>query len=250
MIFLRRCFSFWVIFWFVGTFLLLFPWFWLFIQRKSWQSYTVTLNKIWSYTVFFMCGLRIDKELRFKPSATGQYVYCANHGSYLDIAMLVYLLPDFFAFIGKKSISKVPLFGYMFTRLHITVDRASRADSYKSLMTAMEKAADGRSIAVFPEGKIDEKIQPGLAPFKDGAFRIAVAKQLPIVPVCMPDNWYILPDDGKVLPNFKNAKAIILEPISTKGLTEEDVPALKQRVYDLIAQEIALHNGKNIEKVK
>jgi 1-acyl-sn-glycerol-3-phosphate acyltransferase len=245
MLLLRRVYSIWVIFWFLSIFLMLYPWFWLFIQKKSWQRHSVILNKIWSYSVFFLSGLYIEKKFLFKPKANGQYVYCANHGSYLDIAMLVNLLPDFFAFIGKKSISKVPLFGYMFTSLHVTVDRSSRADSYKSLVTAMEKAAEGRSIAIFPEGKIDEKIQPGLAPFKDGAFRIAISKQIPVVPVCMPYNWYILPDDGKVLPHLRKAVAIIHEPISTQGMTEDDIPALRQQVYDILAADIVAYNQPN-----
>lgn len=242
MILLRRLYSFWSLFWFIFTFLLLFPFFWLFIQRKSWQPYTVILNKIWSYTFFTIIGLRIEKRYLFQPKANGQYVYCANHGSFLDIAMLVYLLPDFFAYIGKDSIRKVPLFGYMFEKLHITVNRSSRKDSHRALINAMEKAAGGRSLAIFPEGKIDQKVQPGLAPFKDGAFRIAIEKGLPIVPVCMPLNWYILPDDGKLLPNFGKALAIIYPPIETKGMTENDVPALREQVFTLLSTEIQKYN--------
>jgi len=98
------------------------------------------------------------------------------------------------------------------------------------------------SVALFPEGTIPKHDNPKLIPFKDGAFRIAIEKQVPIVPVTLPHNWKILPDDGKWLIHRHLMKLIIHEPIETTGMTLEDVDKLKEKTYQIIHEELKKHN--------
>ena len=177
-------------------------------------------------------------------------MYCSNHGSFLDIPLLTYILPRFPAFMGKASLGKIPVFGFMFRNLHIVVERGSNQGRAKALKISRKMLGAGRSIIIFPEGSIHHKIQPGVAPFKDGAFKLAIQKQVPIVPITICSNWFILPDDGRWLPNFYHCETIIHEPISTKGLTEEDAENLKQNVFEKIANCLLDNNKQLITKLK
>jgi 1-acyl-sn-glycerol-3-phosphate acyltransferase len=103
------------------------------------------------------------------------------------------------------------------------------------MVQSMEKLDLGYNLAIFPEGTIPPyKQAPHMIPFKDGAFRMAIEKQIPIVPMTILNNWKILPDDGQFVPNIYTMKAIVHVPIETKGLTLDDVDMLKNKTYEII----------------
>jgi 1-acyl-sn-glycerol-3-phosphate acyltransferase len=237
----NKIYQIWVFSWFLIVFLLIFPFFVLFVQRDSWKPAGQFMNKVWAYIVFAMCLLPTKVVFNFRPSSKKSYVYCANHSSYLDIPSLCYALPGYFMFIGKASLGKVPMFGYMFKNLHIPVDRTNS----KSKFDTIHK---GRSVAYFPEGTIPKLAQPALIEFKDGAFRVAIEKQVPIIPVTIPYNCLILPDDGKYLPKRHLMKVILHEPIETIGMTTNDIGKLKSMTYDIIFQELQKQHALLKEK--
>lgn len=232
-----RLYLIWSGSWFVGTFLVLFPFYWLFINLKT-KHLTVILTKIWSIVFFPVSLLRVLRVYRFKPKAGEVYVYVSNHNSYLDIPVLTWVLPGFICFIGKASLGKVPVFGYMFRNLHITVNRKDRHDRAKSIKDGLDKLSEGRPLVVFPEGATNSEPMPSLMSFKDGAFRMAVEKQVPIVPVSIPYNGYILPDDGSFLARFHPTLVVVHEPITTKGLGLDDVENLKLQAWNTIFAEL------------
>jgi 1-acyl-sn-glycerol-3-phosphate acyltransferase len=236
-----QVYRFWVYLCFLVVFLILYPFFFVFIQRESWKKYGHFMNKVWAHMVFWTCGLRTDVRYKFKPNSTDSYVYCANHSSYLDIPSLCYALPGYFVLIGKSSLGKVPLFGYMFRNLYISVDRKSPKSRYDAMKKSLETIDKGRSLGVFPEGTIP-KDTPKLSSFKDGAFRTAIEKQVPVVPVVIANNWKILPDDGKFIPHLYPMITIVCEPIITKGMTMEDVKKLQQQTFDIINNELKQFN--------
>ena len=238
----RRLYQIWVYTWFLTVFLLLFPFFVLFTQREAWKPAGQFLNKIWAYVVFALCFLPTKIVFKFRPSSHKSYVYCANHSSYMDIPSLCYALPGYFMFIGKASLAKIPLFGYTFRNLHIPVNRSSIKSKFETLQKSLEAIDKGRSVAYFPEGTISKLQQPAMIEFKDGAFRVAIEKQVPVIPVTIPYNWLILPDDGKFIPYRHLMKVIIHEPIETKGLTLDDLDELKQKTYTIIHDELLLQN--------
>ncbi len=232
--FLRRIYSLWCLWWFTIIYLLLFPFFYLCIHVAPWRKYSTYLYRIWAGILFPLCGVTMSRSFQSKIPSDQPFVYCPNHFSYLDIPVMAATTPGFFAFVGKKSLEKIPLFGYMFKKLHIPLDRDSRKSAYSTAQRAKEAIDQHRSIVIFPEGKIDYKAQPGLLPFKDGPFRIAIEKQIPIVPVTIPFNWIILPDDGKYFINPGVIEVIFHEPIPTTGLSMEDLPVLRQQTHAVI----------------
>jgi len=207
-------------------------------------------NQIWCLLFFSFSFLRVKTEGEENLSRGKAVVYVSNHGSFLDIPLLTYILPGFPAFMGKASLGKIPVFGYMFRNLHIVVDRGSSQGRLQALKTSRKKLSKGRSIVIFPEGSIHSAIQPGLFDFKDGAFKLAIERQVPVVPITICYNWFILPDDGKWLPNFYVCKSIVHPPVSTEGLTEKDGESLKAIVYHQIQQCLERENKVFTAKTK
>ena len=200
------------------------------------------MNKVWSFLTLNLCFLYTEKVYKTDKKNIGRpVVYCANHTSYLDIAMVFRVIPGYFSIIGKAELSKVPLFGPMFKNVYVEVDRKNSKSRKLSLDRSIEVINEGRSMVFYPEGTIPKLEAPEMGPFRDGAFRLAVEKQIPLVPITFPYNWIILPENLNTLVNWHKAKVIFHEPIETKGLTKEDIPALKQQVYDVIDNELKSH---------
>ncbi|MFW5762024.1 MAG: lysophospholipid acyltransferase family protein, partial [Cyclobacteriaceae bacterium] len=172
-----------------------------------------------------------------------QYIFCPNHFSFLDIPVMA-MVPVFSLYTGKESIKKVPLFGYMFSKIHIAIDRSTSKGRYEAYQK-YEKAIDqGKSLIIFPEGGIWTEAPPKMSKFKDGPFKTAIIKQIPIIPVTIPYNWIILPDNGKYLFHWHRCKAVYHNPIETNGMTMEQMEDLKQQVYQTIDAELKKHNKK------
>lgn len=119
--------------------------------------------------------------------------------------------------------------------MNILVDRSSIIGSHKAYKRAGSDIDKGISIAIFPEATIPDSA-PMLGRFKNGAFKLAIEKQIPIVPVIYLDNWKLLPDGVRKKTGGQPgvSRVVIHEPISTKGLTDNDLDTLKKQVYKVI----------------
>lgn len=240
---LKKIYTGWCIFWFLLVFLLLYPFFLLFLISEKTYAQAHFLNKVWAYAVFFITMVPWDIEWQYKANRKQPVVYAPNHSSYLDIPSLCLSAPFHFVFVGKSSLAKVPLFGYMFRKLYISIDRKSGESRVKAIEDACDHIDKGRSIAIFPEGTIPKENNPAMIPFKDGPFRIAIMKQIPLVPVTIANNWKILPDNRKQVSINRNVmKTVYHKPIETKGMTLEDVGKLKAMTYEIIENELKKHN--------
>ena len=176
-------------------------------------------------------------EWGFKPQKDQQYILCANHFSYLDIPSMG-LIPIPFKFIGKSSLTTIPLFGFMYNRLHITVNRSSLKSKKESLAKSRKAAKNGFNLAFFPEGGIVTSSPPKMSPFKDGAFVLATEQQIPILPIVFLDNYKILPDDDQFLLERKRCRIKILSPIFPKSSDKSCMEELKSITYAQIQSEI------------
>ncbi len=130
----------------------------------------------------------------------------------------------------------------MFKNLHITVNRKSAKDRARALQKSKDFLGAGRSLIFFPEGGIKQKHQPGLATFKDGAFRLSMELNVPVVPVTLPFNWKILPDTTMLQPGFGSILAVIHKPIYPADFAEGNVDGLKQEVFRIIEAELKKWN--------
>ena len=234
-------YKYWVYFIFVLVFFLIYPFFVLFIQVRSWHRYGHFMNRIWAFSVLPLC-VPMEIERRSLLVKDQSYVFAANHSSYLDIASLMYVLPGYSFFMGKASLGRLPLFGYMYRNLYILLDRRSVESKKEVILRSQQEIQNGNNLAIFPEGTIPKDNAPQMIEFKDGAFKIAIQQQVPIVPITMPYNHIILADDRTFTPRYHKLKIIIHEPIPTVGMTENDIAALKKKTYDIIHEELKKHN--------
>jgi 1-acyl-sn-glycerol-3-phosphate acyltransferase len=137
--------------------------------------------------------------------------------------------------MGKAELLNVPLFNIFFKRMNIAVNRSSMTASHKAYRRAMSDIHKGVGIAIFPEATIPE-CSPQLGPFKNGAFKLAVETQASIIPVTFRDNWKLFPDKKgqRFLVRPGLSRIIVHRPISTLGMADHDIPALKEQVRNII----------------
>jgi 1-acyl-sn-glycerol-3-phosphate acyltransferase len=227
-------YTIWATFWFVFLFVLLFPLFWLFLQKPAWKPKAHYLNRFWGKMFFPIAGIPIKVQYDFEPDLKKTYVFCANHFSYVDIASMGMIIKNYYAFVGKSSIKGVPLFGYMFAKLHIQVDREDKNSRVTSMTRSLKALQSGRSIMIFPEGGIWSKDIPKMAlPLKDGAFAMAIKQQIPIVPITLLNNYKIM-RDGEFAVHPQTLRAIVHQPIETTGMTNDDIEDLKMKFYEVV----------------
>jgi 1-acyl-sn-glycerol-3-phosphate acyltransferase len=199
------------------------------------------LNRWWARLFFALIFIpfRVDNRSNLDPNQ--RYIFCPNHFSYLDIPTMG-LNPMNTIFVGKNDMEKVPLFGFMYRKLHITVDRSRLKSKFNTLVRSLQAIDDGKNLVIYPEGGILSHEPPLLAHFKDGAFRAAIEKQIPIVPVTIPYNWIILPDETSLLLRWGVVKVIFHEPVESKGMGLDRLDELKHKVYEVIQTELKKHH--------
>lgn len=216
------------------------PLFYIFARYRPWRKYaSAVLNYWWAYIFLTLFFIPYRVEYRFKPQKGQAYVFCANHTSLMDIITMGLIVNGPHVFVGKDSLCKVPLFGYMFREFHIPVNRESKISAYRALKQAMEALAEGVSVIIYPEGSRSKEIPPRLQEFKDGPFRIAIEQQVPVVPVALLNNWHIFRDSENFLPYWAVGRAVVHPPIDTKDLSIEDLEWLKEEAYRSISQELS-----------
>jgi len=245
----HRVYTTWCVTWFVLPFVSTYPVQAVLVRKKKWYRHVHTFNRVWS-TVFlhmFLAPVKVEWRMKFDPKQ--RYIFTPNHSSYLDIPMMLNAIPGFLNFVGKSSLAKVPLWGKIYDKLYITVDRKSTVSSARSYLKSIKTLEEGRNLAIFPEGTIPKTAGEKLLPFKDGPFRIAIEKQLPVVPVTMPYNQHFMPDlEGKLKIRWHPLKIIIHAPIETKGMTLADLPLLKEQVFNIIQSEITKHHQAHVNR--
>lgn len=217
-----------------------YPFYYILLQRKSWFPHVFTLYRICARIMLFNSGIITQVTWRYKPKKGVAYIICPNHCSYLDIITTYIAIPEYFHFMGKAELKNIPLFGYFFKEMNIPVDRSSIISSHQAYQRAGEDLENGISVAIFPEGTIPETT-PRLKSFKNGAFRLAIEKQIPILPVIYPDNYKLMPDG--ILRRMSAgrpgiSRMVVFPPIETKGLTRQDIESLKVKLHRLLQDEL------------
>ncbi|MEQ8425531.1 MAG: lysophospholipid acyltransferase family protein [Cyclobacteriaceae bacterium] len=207
--------------------------------RKQYHLVGV-FNRWWARSLFFFIGVPWKLEYRTKLDPKKQYIFAPNHFSFIDIPTMG-LNKHNTIFVGKSEMESVPVFGWMYKNLHITVDRKKLKSMYSSLVKSLQALDEGKSLTIFIEGGIYTDQPPKMFRLKDGAFRAAIEKQIPIVPVSIPHNWILLPVEPMWL-NWIPTKIIFHEPIETIGMTLNDMANLKEKVYRIIDIELRKQN--------
>ena len=168
--------------------LVMFPFLVISILKEKWYPYFFIMARIWAKVILFGSGFYYKIETEQKPEKGKSYMFIANHTSMADIMLMLAVNKNPFVFVGKVELVKIPLFGFFYKRTCILVDRNSSKSRMEVFNRAQKRLNQGLSICIFPEGGVPHDESILLDDFKDGAFRLAIEHQIPIVPITFADN--------------------------------------------------------------
>ena len=164
-------------------------------------------------------------------------VFIFNHQSAIDVLLLCKLLRRDFVGISKQEVRRNPIFGPLFTLAGtVFIDRFDRMRAIEALRPAVEALQSGLSIAIAPEGT--RMPTPRLGRFKKGAFHIAMAGKVPIVPLVFRNALDALPKHGIVVRRA-TIEVVVHPPIPTHDWRHEELPARIAEVERLYADTLA-----------
>jgi len=158
------------------------------ILKEKWYPYFFIMARIWAKVILYGMGFYYKVEREQEPEMRKSYMFIANHTSMADIMLMLAINRNPFVFVGKKELVKIPLFGFFYKRTCILVDRSSSKSRMEVFDRAQKRLNQGLSICIFPEGGVPDDENVLLDEFKDGAFRLAIEHQIPIVPISFADN--------------------------------------------------------------
>ncbi|WP_339337021.1 MULTISPECIES: lysophospholipid acyltransferase family protein [unclassified Croceitalea] len=210
------------------------------LSERTYPQFFWLARNLWAKTILFgmFCIPKIKSEEGIKKGEN--YMLIANHTSMLDIMLMLYVSKNPFVFVGKQELVKLPVFGFFYKRVCILVDRdnpKSRTAVYRRVQRRLNQ---GLSICIFPEGGVpDENVL--LDSFKDGAFRMAIRHNIPIVPITFLDckkrfSWtFFSGGPGKL-------RVKVHQFVNTQLLGSEDTSTLREEVRDTLLQELKEHS--------
>lgn len=203
--------------------------------------------RVWGNIWFSLIFIR-HKNIFEQPLKENQsYIFVANHISYLDSPIIVKTFRQKLRALGKIEMAKVPVFGFIYRKAIVTVDRSSPANRAKSVQILKSLLRKGISVLVFPEGTFNTTHQP-LKEFYDGAFRIAIETSTPVKPVLFLDSYARMPYERLFSLNPGISRSIFLEEVSTEGLSTNDVAFLREKVHHLMETKLIFYKASWINR--
>ena len=211
------------------------------LSEKTFVPFYWIARNLWARPILYGMGCIPKIVYDQKMERTQSYMLVANHTSMLDIMLMLCVSSNPFVFVGKKELARIPIFGYFYKRVCILVDRDNSRSRTAVYRRAQKRLQNGLSVCIFPEGGVPEDTGIILDSFKDGAFKMAIAHQIPIVPITFfdckrrfPFNFF----EGFPGPLRVRVHTFIL----TTALKAEDVSKTRQDVHALLLN--SLKSGK------
>ncbi|RDY59878.1 lysophospholipid acyltransferase family protein [Flagellimonas nanhaiensis] len=206
------------------------------LSERTYHQFFWLARNLWAKIIVYGMGCFpvIKREQRMERGKS--YMLVANHTSMLDIMLMLIVSKNPFVFVGKKELVKIPIFGFFYKRVCIMVDRddiKSRTGVYRR---AQRRLDQGLSICIFPEGGVPEE-EVVLDEFKDGAFKMAIAHKIPVVPITFLDNkkrfsfTFFSGGPGRL-------RTKVHRFFETGILAEEDKSTLREEVREVVLKEL------------
>lgn len=232
---LGRIFALWAMLTFIATMLIILlpTWAMGLLPEPKRTHWFISLSRIWMGVWLPLAGIRLVIKGKEKFKQGENYVVVCNHNSFMDVPVTSPGIPGANKTIAKIEMAKIPLFGIIYRRGSVLVDRKSEESRLKSY-AYMKRVLDmGLHMCIYPEGTRNKTNKP-LKEFKDGAFRLAIETKKAIVPA-------VLFNTKKVLPQHKTfyfwpskIEMHFLDPVSTNDLGKEDVKQLREHIHELM----------------
>ena len=228
-----RTLAFWALLMF-ATSMFVYMWFYIYcllLREPNKTRWHRKMSQVWMGTFMILSGIRFSVRGKHHFDGLENAIVVCNHNSMLDIPVSFPFLPRANKTIAKKSLSKVPIFGWIYSIGTVLVDRndsKSRQASFDQMKYVLNHGLD---MLIYPEGTRNKTSAP-LKSFYDGAFKLSIETQKPIVPVVLLNSKKMLP--AKPIMYFKTGKIImnVLPAVYPQG---HSIDSLKKTVYDIMA---------------
>jgi 1-acyl-sn-glycerol-3-phosphate acyltransferase len=196
------------------------------------------LARLWSWLIMKTIWSPVKVTGSVQISSSQPRVYAVNHASALDIPILYVHLPFQFRIVFKSELLSYPFIGWHLKRSgQVCINQQNPASSVGAIKSALKSLKNGRPLVIFPEGgrTTDGQIQPLLP----GVFFLAIKAQADIVPIALVGTFDLLPMNTYHI-RCQPLEMRVGEPISTSGLTLNDMDAVSAKVKAAIEE---LHNS-------
>ena len=238
-----RIWALWGLISFIATFLLIFlpAMVSYLIPDPMGQNYFILVSRVWMRIWLTLIGCPVGITGR-KNFATGRnYIVLFNHNAFLDVPLSAPFVPGANKTIAKSSFTKVPLFGWFYSKGSVLVNRKDDKSRSKSFEAMKQVLGNGMHMCIYPEGTRNRTDQP-LKEFYDGAFKLAVATGKEIIPCLIIGTRKAMPIKRSfyLLPVW--LKMHFLAPIPSTGTTVDE---LKRKTFDIMWEEYVANTQAN-----
>jgi 1-acyl-sn-glycerol-3-phosphate acyltransferase len=229
---LGRIFAFWALVVFAGSLLIVFIPIWItgFWSEPKKTIYVFRIFKIWMTFFFVFSGVKrvIRGRNNFKKGEA--YIVVCNHNSFMYVTLTSHGIPGPNKTIAKIEMSRIPVFGMIYTRGSVLVDRKSeesRRASYNKMKEVLEM---GLHMCIYPEGTRNKTSEP-LQRFHDGAFKLAAETGKSIIPSVIFNTTKVLPPHKTFFFWPHKVEMHFLPPVTVSGKTTQQV---KEEVFSIM----------------
>lgn len=236
-----RFWALWGIVSFVATFLLIFipSMITYLIPEPKGQAIFIRISKIWMniWLTLIACPVRIRGKQNVEQGST--YVFTCNHNTFLDVPLTCPYIPGANKTIAKKEFTKIPLFGWFYAKGSILVDRKDEGSRRTSFEAMKRTLKNKMHVCIYPEGTRNRTAEP-LKKFYDGAFKLAVDTQTPVIPTILFNTGKALPINKLFYLVPKKLEMHFLPAISPAGYTVEE---LRNKVFETMKEYYVANDG-------
>ncbi|MFN7491445.1 MAG: lysophospholipid acyltransferase family protein [Cyclobacteriaceae bacterium] len=195
-------------------------------------SVTYFFMKLWSWVFSQLTFIRYEMIGRENIPKGKAFIYVSNHTSFLDLPGIAMTIRGQFRPLAKKELLKIPIFGWVTRATCVVVDRASAESRKKSIGYLKKILGYGISILIFPEGT-QNRTKEIMQPFKDGAFRIALDTNQPLLPMVVLGAGTLMPP-GKMQIAPGKIRIVVGKPIEVSERSATDINTLKDETFQLL----------------
>ncbi|MFR1710529.1 MAG: lysophospholipid acyltransferase family protein [Clostridium sp.] len=196
------------------------------------EKYLYDLEKDWATSTIKYSELKVEVE-GIENLLAQTCVYVSNHQSMLDIPVIMMNIKDTAGAVAKIEMKKVPVISYWMKELGcVFLDRENGREGLKTILEAIEKIKNGRSMLIFPEGTRSR--DKGVGEFKKGSLKLAVKANVPVVPITVNGTYKGL--EGN--PGDLKAKVIFHKPIYMENLNKDEKANLSETCREIIKQSL------------
>lgn len=242
----RHFWAVWGLLYFILVALVLFPVTYVAIRLSSGKGKFragMGMTRFWATILLYGMGMPPKTSNAYLVKQHQPAIIVTNHVSQIDILASAATIPINFKYLSKKEVTRLPVVGYLVRQLHVLVDRKDKESRGESINEMVRQVQAGHTLNIYPEGTRN-KGPALLKGFYDGAFRLAISTQRPIIPMTILNNWNRENQHTKVQLNPGPVRVIFDKPVSTAGYTMRDIPKLKMKVRKTMMERLEPIHGK------